>query len=233
MLNCMMKHEIIKPPNMDYPGVEAFFTTKIGGDTGTMPSLGIPTGQRVYLPVQKHTDKVQILEGDMRPEVADAVITSRKDILLGVQSADCVPLVIFDERNKVIGAVHAGWRGTAAQILKNTIRAMSENFHSSAEDLSIAIGPSIRGCCYRVGVDVHEAICASSGEGDYASEREGRFFVDLALANMLQAVSLGVMREKIWLSDECTFCNPERFHSYRYHGGPAGRQGGFIGIYSW
>ena len=228
----MMKPEIIKPPNMDFPHLEAFFTTKIGGDAEKLLTEGIPLEHTVYLPIQKHTDKVLILEAGMKPEVADAVITSRKDILLGVQSADCVPIVVFDERNMVIGAVHAGWRGTAAQILKKTIRAMSENFHSSADDMFIAIGPSIRGCCYHVGADVNEAIWASTGDGDYLSERESKLFVDLASANMLQAISLGVMREKIWISGECTFCNPERFHSYRYHGDLAGRQVGFIGVFS-
>jgi hypothetical protein len=228
----MMKHKIIKPPNMDFPLVEAFFTTKTGGDAEKLLNAGIPSGQKVYLPIQKHTDRVVILEADMKPAVADAVITNRKDILVGVQAADCVPMVVFDRRNMVIGAVHAGWRGTAAQILKKTIRAMSENFHSSADDMFIAIGPSIRGCCYHVGADVHKAICASAGDGDCSSEKESGFFVDLASANMLQAVSLGVMRERIWISGECTFCNPERFHSYRYHGDTAGRQGGFIGVSS-
>ena len=227
-----MKHKIIRPANMGPASVEAFFTTKSGWDMKELMSDGAPSGRRVYLPIQKHTDRVVILEFEMKPEVADAVITRRKDILVGVQTADCVPIVLLDKRNLAVGAVHAGWRGTAAQILKKTIRAMCENFHSEVCDMEIAIGPSIKGCCYRVGSDVYEAICESSGDGDYASERGSELFVDLASANMQQAVSLGVPKENIWISEECTYCNPERFHSYRYHGDAAGRQSGFIGVIS-
>jgi len=128
--------------------------------------------------------------------------------------------------------VHAGWRGTAAQILKKTIRIMVEHFRSSPDNIIIAVGPSIKGCCYEVGSDVNEAICTSTGAGEYSSRKDSKFFIDLASANMLQALSLGVRENNIWVSEECTFCNPDRFHSYRYHGNNAGRQGGFIGMFS-
>ena len=186
----------------------------------------------VYIPVQRHTDRVLILTSAPEPEVADAVITNREGVLLGVQVADCVPIVLFDEKKRVIGAVHAGWRGTAAQILKKTIRIMVEHFRSSPDNIIIAVGPSIKGCCYEVGSDVNEAICTSTGAGEYSSRKDSKFFIDLASANMLQALSLGVREDKIWVSEECTFCNPDRFHSYRYNGNHAGRQGGFIGMFS-
>lgn len=217
---------------MGHSYIRAFFTTKIEGNVVKyLDENGYPESM-VYLPIQRHTDRVFILDSAPEPQVADAVITNIEGLLLGVQVADCVPIVLFDEKKRVIGAVHAGWRGTAAQILKKTIQTMVEHFRSSPDNIIIAVGPSIRGCCYQVDSDVNGAICTSTGAGEYSSRKDSKFFIDLASANMLQAVSVGVREDKIWVSEECTFCNPDRFHSYRYHDNHAGRQGGFIGIFS-
>ncbi len=224
--------KIISPPNMAHSYIRAFFTTKIADNVVKYLAGNGYSESMVYLPIQRHTDRVLILNSDPEPEVADAVITNREDVLLGVQVADCVPILLFDEKKRVVGAVHAGWRGTAAQILKKTIQAMVDHFGSSPDNIVIAFGPSIKGCCYEVDSDVNEAVCISTGAGDYSERKNSKFFIDLASANMLQARSLGVKEDNIWVSEECTFCNPDRFHSYRYHGNHAGRQGGFIGIFS-
>jgi YfiH family protein len=183
-----------------------------------------------YIPVQKHTDKVFVLEHDIEPKIADAVITQRKDIFIGVQVADCVPVLLLDRKNGAIGAVHAGWRGTAQGILKNTISGMSGRFYSSPSDILVAIGPSIRWCCYEVGYEVMEAVYRATGRGDYIKEKGGKYCVDLQSANMHQAVLSGVPQENIWVSNECTFCLPEKYYSYRYAKGTTGRQYGIIGI---
>jgi polyphenol oxidase len=224
--------KIISPPNMSHSFIRAFFTTKIADNIVKYPDvIGYPESA-VYLPIQKHTDRVIILDSDREPEVADAVITNRENVLLGIQVADCVPIVLFDEKKRVVGAVHAGWRGTAARILMKTVQAMVDHFGSSPDNIIIAFGPSIKGCCYEVDSDVNEAVCISTGAGDYSTRKKSKFFLDLASANMLQARSLGVKEDSIWVSEECTFCNPDRFHSYRYHRNHAGRQCGFIGIFS-
>jgi YfiH family protein len=222
----------ISPPNMAHSYIRAFFTTKIADNVVKYLDKNGYSESMVYLPIQRHTDRVLILNSKPGPEVADAVITNRENVLLGVQVADCVPIVLLDEKKRVIGAVHAGWRGTAAQILKKTIQTMVEHFRSSPDNIIIAFGPSIKGCCYEVDSDVNEAVCISTGAGKYSSRKNSKFFIDLSSANMLQALSLGVKKDNIWVSEECTFCNPDRFHSYRYHGNHAGRQGGFIGIFS-
>ncbi len=224
--------KIISPPNLDYSYIRAFFTTKITGNAEKYLAGKGYSESMVYLPIQRHTDRVLILDSDPAPEVADAVITNREDILLGVQVADCVPIVLFDEKKRIVGAVHAGWRGTAAQILKKTVLAMVDHFGSSPGNILIAFGPSIKGCCYEVGSEVNKAVCISTGAGEYSERKKSKFFLDLASANMLQVRSLGVKEDNIWVSEECTFCNPDRYHSYRYHGNHAGRQGGFIGIFS-
>lgn len=221
---------IIVPDNM-HGGIKAFFTTRaLGTERAKICSI-VPLGNAsVYMPVQKHTDTVQILGADFSPEVADAVITARQGVLIGVQVADCVPVLIIDKEKPVIGAVHAGWRGTAAQILKKAIARMTGCFGSSPETMLIALGPSIRDCCYTVDAGVKEAVCRATGDGDYCREQGEKYMVDLARANRLQAISAGVPAPNIWSSPECTYCNPGKFYSYRFHNDYGGRQGGFVGM---
>ncbi len=209
--------------------IKAFFTGKAPGvDTETLKKL---SGKKhIYFPVQKHTGKVITLDSDMTPKIADAVITKRKDILIGVQVADCVPILLYDRKRNVIGTVHAGWRGTAKGILKNTIKEMTIRYNSKPEDIIIAMGPAIRWCCYHVGDDVLEAVKKETGSGEYHTVRDGKYCLDLPSANKYQALSTGISEKNIWIFEECTYCYPEKFHSYRYSKGTTGRQGGFIGM---
>ncbi len=219
-----------------YPGifgkhVKAFFTGKSpGADPEKISGAASIDKQKIYLPIQKHTDKVLVLDSDLSSRIADAVITSNKGILLGVQVADCVPVLLYDAKRDVIGVVHAGWRGTAASILKKTIEAMRERFSSFPDDIKIAMGPSIRWCCYHVGYDVLESVEKATGSGEYHINRGEAYCLDLASANKYQAVSAGIHEKNIWVSEECTYCHPDKYYSYRYAKGTTGRQGGFIGI---
>jgi YfiH family protein len=192
--------------------------------------LGIRKEQ-IYLPIQKHTDKVLVLESSLEPKIADAVITREKGILIGVQVADCVPILLYDREKNVAGAVHAGWRGTAASILKKTVDAMSSRFASEPSHIMVAIGPSIRGCCYEVGYDVFSAVTSAAGKGQFHRMNGEKHCVDLAAANNHQALSIGIPEQNIRVLDACTFCSPEKFFSYRFSKGSTGRQGGFIGIF--
>ncbi len=231
----------IEPPNITSSDIKALFTTKVPGSSHIgeiiAKELNISKGN-IFFPVQQHTDRVFVLESDLEPKIADAVITDRKNILIGVLVADCVPILLCDREKRVIGAVHAGWRGTSTQILKNTIKTMQERFHCSTGDILIAIGPSIRQCCYNVGDDVKTAIQKATGvgttrfrEGVYYHEQDDKCFLDLSSANKIQALDLGIPQQNIWQSEECTFCNPDRFYSYRYSKDSAGRQGGVIGMW--
>jgi len=211
--------------------VKAFFTGKVpGADFGRLAQLALLDKKNIYLPIQKHTDKVIMLDSSLDPKIGDAVITSRKDILVGVQAADCVPILLYDRVSGVAGAVHAGWRGTAAEILKKSIHTMMDRYHSSPTEVLVAIGPSIRWCCYHVGYEVIEAMKGTTGKGEYVVNRGGKYFLDLATANKYQALSMDVPPDNIWMSDECTFCLTEKYYSYRFAKGPTGRQGGFIRI---
>jgi len=187
--------------------------------------------EAIYLPVQKHTDTVFILDSGTDPVIADAVVTVKRGILIGVQVADCVPILLCDRRKMVVSAVHAGWKGTAARIIRKTIGVMAERFGSIPGDIVMACGPSIRGCCYQVGNEVIDAVCSATEKGDYHAQNDDGSFIDLSAANRYQAISSGVPAENIWIADDCTFCNPRKYHSFRYHKNHAGRQAGFIGIF--
>lgn len=208
-----------------YP-VQAFFTKKTQIDKlkETLPS-------RVYMPLQKHTDKVLVINEDTKREIADAVITNKKEFFIGIKVADCLPVLIFDPVKKVVGAVHAGWRSTAQGIIKKTILKMIEVYASFPENLLIAFGPSIKGCCYEVGDDVIEALKQEIPSDEYILRINGRKHVDLSVANFIQVMLAGVKKENIWISKDCTYCKNTEYASYRFHKEKAGRQYGIIGLH--
>ncbi len=211
-------------------GVTAFFTGKDpGADLEEIAGiLGIKE-ENIYLPIQKHTDKIILLESSRDTKIGDAVVTKEVGVLIGVRVADCVPVLIHEKEKGVIGVVHAGWRGTAAGILKKTLSFITERYICGTKGLYVAIGPSIKGCSYAVDHAVNEAVIRATGEGNYYSKKGEKFFLDLPSANKYQALSLGIPESNIWVSEECTYCNPDKFYSYRYAGGSTGRQGAFIG----
>jgi YfiH family protein len=218
-------------PDIFDRNIKAFFTTRVlGADVQKICSFLSIQKNDIFLPIQRHTSRVFVLDTDRSPTVADAVITKRKGILIGVQVADCVPILLYDSGEKAIGAVHAGWRGTADQIIKKTIRAMGESFFSSPQNITIALGPSIRWDCYIVDKVVKDSICNATGDGTYMKKHSnGKYCIDLASANVQQALSMGVLKEHIWMAPDCTYCNPHAYYSYRYEKNSSGRQGGFIG----
>ncbi|MBI3592474.1 MAG: peptidoglycan editing factor PgeF [Nitrospirae bacterium] len=223
--------KVISPPVFNGLRVKGFFTTRAADiDTRGIPKLFDISLDTIYMPVQKHTDKVLVLDYDLEPKVADAVVTNRKDIFIGIKVADCVPVLLYDRKMHVIGAVHAGWRGTAAGILGKTIETMMKRFYSSPSDILVAVGPGIRWCCYEVGYEVIEAVTKGTGGRDYYKKKGEKYFIDLPTANRHQAISSGVLPENTWVTDECTFCLPEKYYSYRFAKGTTGRQCGVIGI---
>lgn len=234
--------EKIVSPDIFNNSVKAFFTGKAyGADIEKLSGLTAIEKHKIYMPLQRHTDKIVTLDFDLEPKIADAVITNRKGLLIGVQVADCVPILLHDPRKNIIGAVHAGWRGTAAGILKATLQEMCDRFYSNPSDIIVAIGPSIRWCCYEVGHEVIDAViratdivrsaeCGMRERDKYYIKKGEKYCLDLQNANKYQALSMGLTEQNIWLSEECTFCLPDKYYSYRYSKGSTGRQGGFIGL---
>ncbi|MGA2270180.1 MAG: peptidoglycan editing factor PgeF [Bryobacteraceae bacterium] len=149
----------------------------------------------------------------------DALLENTPGSVVAVKTADCLPILLIDERHRAVAAVHAGRRGTVARIAQRAVEAMRERFGALPAELHAAIGPGIGKCCYEVGAEV---------AGQFG--QQGRAHVDLAEANRRQLVDAGVTPERIYASNLCTMCRPEEFHSFRRDQEAAGRLYSFAGI---
>ena len=158
---------------------------------------------------------------------ADGLITDEPGLLLGIQTADCVPILIADPEHRAVGAFHAGWRGTAARIVEAGVARMAAEFGSDPEKLLAAIGPSIGRCCYQVGEEVAAIFTADFeyGRALLAGERN----LDLKRANGRQLLAAGLRGENISMSDDCTSCQPAKYFSHRAQAGVTGRMLAVIG----
>jgi len=149
----------------------------------------------------------------------DALLEDQAGCVVAIKTADCIPVLLVDERLRAVAAVHAGWRGTAARISAEAVAAMSRQFGTRAEDVHAAIGPGIGKCCYQVGAEV-----AAHFGG------QGRGTVDLPAANFHQLQQAGVTQRRIYASNLCTMCRAEEFYSFRRDQEATGRMFSFAGI---
>jgi hypothetical protein len=179
--------------------------------------------------------KLQTPEGKAVLE-GDGVITSQPGVLLAVGTADCVPVLVADVEKRVVAAFHAGWRGTAAQIVEQGIATMTDEYGSRAEDLIAAVGPSIGPCCYTVGEEVRDAFSQRFRHADRLfNQREGRAYLNLWEANREQLLNAGIEDSQIAVVGECTACKryesgEPRYFSHRREHGVAGRMLNAVGI---
>ena len=152
-----------------------------------------------------------------------------------VLSADCVPVLLFEPEKRVVAAVHAGWRGTAAEIVGVTVRVMQEHFGCDLQRVVAAIGPSIGKCCFEVGEEVAR-VFQQLFPGNQAivglGKQPGKYQVDLWEANRKELLACGVKNENIEVAGMCSVCHPDLFFSYRREGEKAGRFGAGIGMKS-
>ena len=131
-----------------------------------------------------HTDSI-------RPPECDALITNRPNTPLMVMSADCTPILIYDENHGAIGAVHAGRAGALNEILPKTLHAMSKEYGTTADDIIVLLGPSIHGCCYEINEEIAtEAV--TKGYVDAISRKERKVFLDVNTILLMQLHNLGV-----------------------------------------
>lgn len=162
----------------------------------------------------------------------DALITNVKEVPLLILTADCVPVVIIDPKNKAIGVAHAGWRGTYDKICKNTIDEMIKNYKSNPEDLICVIGPSIGPCCYEVSKDLVEKFNTNLANhaGEFDIIKDDKYFLDLWKINELTLKDCNVKDKNIINLQICTNCNHDKFYSYRKHNKTPKRIGTMIQI---
>ncbi len=190
---------------------------------------------RVVLTRQIHSDIIrcvtasdaQGLDHGVYP-ACDALITCDAGVTLVIFTADCTPVLLYDTRSGAVGAVHAGWRGTAADIVGKTVRAMREAFGSRPEDIRAAIGPNIGACCFETDADVPEALFAAFGSAvaPFIAKSGEKYFPDLKKINAFALRRAGV--EQIEVSTLCTACRGDLFWSHRRTAGLRGSQGALI-----
>lgn len=186
---------------------------------------------RLAVPGQQHTNNVRLLK-EYLPEskepshfpAIDALATSLSGQPVLLHFADCVPVMLVDTAKKSMSVIHAGWRGTASGIVKESVELMINELKSNPEDIFAAVGPAIGSCCYQTGSEVEEKLLATVKDGDGLIEyRDGNPFPDLQAFNAMQLIECGV--KNIDVSNWCTACHPELFYSHRQSGGQTGRQG--------
>lgn len=206
---------------------------------------------------QVHSDIIHVVRsGDHGQLTGDGLITSVPGVLIAVLTADCLPLLLVDKKRKVVGAFHAGWRGTVQRIAEKGVGAMRHQFGSQPEDIDAAIGSGIQRCCYCVGEEVKgqfESQFAYAGDlfhevqtPDPVREKYPLLFLnarapghgdlgvklhlDLSEANRRQLRAVGVPDKQIAVLGACTACDTPRFFSHRAEKGRTGRMMAAIGI---
>lgn len=206
---------------------------------------------------QIHSDIIHSITNPLKETLAgDGLITATPEIILGIQTADCSPVILVDTKKHAVGVFHAGWRGTVKRIVEKGVGEMHRYFNSSPRDIKAAIGPGVRNCCYEVGEEVRttfenqfayaDALFHEVKESDHIRERypllfltsrapghsdlPKKIFLNLAEANRRQLLDAGVLAKNIEASDLCTACNTDLLFSYRKEKGGTGRMLAAIGI---
>lgn len=191
--------------------------------------------QNLVLTRQTHSDIVRTvtkadvagLDHSAYPE-CDALVTNDPGTALVVFTADCTPILLHDPVTGAVGAAHAGWRGTAADIAGKTVAAMVRQFGCDPANIHAAIGPNIAQCCFACDADVPDAMVAALGDTarEWIQHRDGKYYVNLKAINAQFLRKAGV--NHIEISTECTMCSHHRFWSHRVTKGQRGSQGAVI-----
>jgi polyphenol oxidase len=209
---------------------------------------------------QIHSDIIRRVDSipaaNKEPLSGDGMITTTPGLLLGIQAADCLPVILVDAKRQAVGVFHAGWRGTVQRIVEKGVGEMHRSFGVNPRDLKAAIGPGIHGCCYVVGEEVRTkfesqfeygaSLFREVKESDPVREKYPLLFLtarapghgalpdkillDLVEANRRQLLSAGVPAKNIEASPLCTNCRPDLLFSYRAEKGKTGRMMGVAGV---
>jgi polyphenol oxidase len=214
------------------------------------------TLRQVHSDIIHHVDSHQVASDPDASLAGDGLITATPGLLLGIQTADCLPIILVDSKRRAVGVFHAGWRGTVQRIVEKGVGEMHRWFGTRPDDLKAAIGPGIGGCCYEVGEEVrtkfesqfsyaaklfHEVkdsdpvrekypLLFLSARAPGHGELPPKIFLDLAEANRRQLLSVGVPAKSIESSPLCTSCRTDLLFSHRAEKGKTGRMMAVAGI---
>lgn len=189
--------------------------------------------ERVIMPHQTHGTEVMQIGADflslsatvkeMILEGVDALITDVKDVCIGVSTADCIPILIYDYAHHAAAAVHAGWRGTVKRIACKAVKMMEVSFGSRPEDLTAVIGPGISIDAFEVGDEVYAEFEAAGFNMADISRQEDKWHIDLPECNRRQLAAMGLKENNINVSWVCTYNNSNDYFSARKLGTESGR----------
>ena len=189
--------------------------------------------RHLLMPHQVHLTKVAVideaflcLDDDERQqhlEGIDAIMTDRAGVCIGVSTADCIPVLLYDNVHHAVCAIHAGWRGTVSRIVEQSIKAMTATYGTNPMDVVAQIGPGISLDSFEVGDEVYDAFAQAGFTMEQISRREAKWHIDLPACNRLQLLAMGVKPECISVSDICTYKAHDTFFSARRLGINSGR----------
>jgi YfiH family protein len=181
---------------------------------------------------QVHGNEVHLALDGNGAQRCDGLLTDQRGVGLVVESADCVPLLLWAPKAGAVAAVHAGWRGTLARIAGRAVACFQEVKGAAPEDLLAVLGPAIRICCYEVGDEVIAAFAAGGRDPEIISQAgpRGRRHLDIVRENTAQLIASGVHSDRVFDSGICTRCENDRFYSFRGEGEGVGRIFGAIGV---
>ncbi len=169
---------------------------------------------------------------ELENQPADSLITAARGILLGIMTADCLPVLLIDRQARAVAAVHAGWRGLLARVVPRTMKAMEINYGVAPADLLVLLGPCIGRCCYQVGEELIRKFAAElpfAVDHTWYDELSGDYYLDLVRLQVLQLQEMGVLPTAVKVADLCTACK-NFFFSYRREHGIMGRQIAVVGL---
>jgi len=195
---------------------------------GTRAALSWPETWELATLRQIHSAKAVIVRDPVSAVAeGDALITDRPGLLVGVRTADCLPILLVEQHKRVVSAVHAGWRGTLAGVVANTVRRMTEECGADPACVCAAIGPGIGKCCFVVSPEVAVRFQPLFPERD---DLDRRASIDLVEANRRILREVGVPDEQIYCGAPCNCCLASEFYSHRRDPRDGGRMLSVLGI---
>ena len=188
---------------------------------------------RLLMPHQVHLTKIATVDDDFlsldsdgrqqRLEGVDAIMTNIAGVCIGVSTADCIPVLLYDSMHHAACAVHAGWRGTLARIVEKAVKAMTETYGTNPIDIVAQIGPGIGLDSFEVGDEVYDAFAQAGFDMAVICQKQVKWHINLPACNKLQLIATGVTPAHITMSDICTYKAHDTFFSARRLGINSGR----------
>ena len=192
--------------------IECYYTYKGYTLENLIKDLNIDT---CYILKQIHSNKVFDIINIPKNYEGDGLITNKSNIALVTKSKDCNSIFIIDTKNKILGNIHSGWKGTLHSIITIAINQMKEKYNSVSKDIKIVFNPSIRECCFEVDNDVYDLFIKKYKDKSYYQKVGNKYHINLVKIIKDDAKKLGIKEENIIDNNICTLCNRKLFNSHR------------------